>query len=95
MKTVFVVIEKSYIDYEDYNSYPIGVYTSEEDAKVAIDNARLSKNSPKCVSFEEYLDVIGDCSPEDARLHYCNYANAMVDLAEYNWYVKEFVLEGA
>lgn len=91
---VFVVIEKSYIDYEDHSAYPIGVYTTEEAAEIAIEKARLSKDTPSCVSFEEYLDETGDESVH-ARHHYNNYQNSMVDPAEYDWYVKEFVLDGA
>lgn len=94
---VFVVIEKSYINYEDHSNYPIGVYTSEEAAMIAIEKARLSKDTPNCVSFEEYLDENGDFfgSVQDARHHYNNYQNSMVDPAEYDWYIEEFVLKGA
>jgi len=98
MKTVYVVMERSYIDYEDHSNYPIGVYISKEAAEIAINDARLSKDTPDCLSFEEYLEMLigGDeYSPEDARHHYNNYQNSMVDPAEYNWYVEEFVLEGA
>lgn len=96
MKIVFVVMERCYIDYENHSNYPIGVYTSKEAAEIAINNARLSKDTPDCVSFEEYLDEVKEhYSPEDAHIHYNNYQDSMVDPAEYSWYVKEFVLEGA
>jgi hypothetical protein len=93
---VFVVMEKSSIDYENHSAYPIGVYTTKEAAEIAIELARLMKDSPNCITFEEYLDEVEDqYSPEDARHHYNNYQNSMVDPAEYDWYVKEFGLDGA
>jgi hypothetical protein len=96
MKTVFVVMERSYIDYKNHSNYPIGVYTSEEAAEIAIDNARLRRDTPDCVSFEKYLYYIGaEYSREDARHHYNNYQDSMVDPTVYDWYVKKFVLEGA
>lgn len=95
MDKVFVVTETYYENCEDHGSDVIGVYSSMELAELAIEEARLHSNSPKCVSFEEYLDEMGDSfgSVEDARHHYNNYKTMYVAEGIFTWHIEEFTIE--